>query len=222
MGNEGMNSENVRLNRLGIAGGTFDPIHIGHLIIAEIARQEFHLDKVVFIPTGTPPHKLNYNVTPSHHRYEMTKAAITGNPYFEVSAMEVERKGLTYSIDTLKELKSIYSDKTEFFFIIGGDTLFEVKGWKEASRVVKECSLLVYHRPGWDRRREEAEADLLQRDMGASVYFIQGPVLDISSTDIRQRVMKDKTIHYLVPPSVEEYIYSKRLYQKGSKEAKKG
>ena len=86
--------------------------------------------------------------------------------------------------------------------------------------MVKECSLLVYHRPGWDRRREEAEADLLQRDMGASVYFIQGPVLDISSTDIRQRVMKDKTIHYLVPPSVEEYI-QQRLYQKAVRRRKR-
>ena len=91
-------------------------LYILGTLLCRDSKAEFHLDKVVFIPTGTPPHKLNYNVTPSHHRYEMTKAAITGNPYFEVSAIEVERKGLTYSIDTLKELKSIYSDKTSFLY----------------------------------------------------------------------------------------------------------
>ncbi|NLO83341.1 MAG: nicotinate-nucleotide adenylyltransferase [Clostridiales bacterium] len=211
-----MNNEDVRLARIGIAGGTFDPIHIGHLIIAEVSRQEFHLDKVIFIPTGTPPHKLGYNVTPAFHRYEMAKAAVMSNPYFEVSPIEVERKGMTYSIDTLKELRSIYSKNTEFFFIIGGDTLFEVKGWKEADQVVKECNLLVYRRPGYDKCREEAEADFLRRNMGASIYFIHGPLLDISSTDIRQRVILGKTIRYMVPSAVEEYIYSNCLYRKES------
>jgi nicotinate-nucleotide adenylyltransferase len=216
MGSEAMNNEKTQLSRLGIAGGTFDPIHIGHLIIAEIARQEFNLDKILFIPTGTPPHKMGYGVTPSYQRYEMTKAAIMDNPYFEISALEVEREGITYSIDTLKELKKIYSDKTEFFFIIGGDTLLEVRTWKDAEKVVKGCSLLVYSRPGCDKSREEAEAELLRRNMGASVYFIHGPMLDVSSTDIRQRVMTGKTIRYMVPPMVEEYIYSNSLYRSGS------
>jgi len=212
MGSEGMttNDEGIRLVRLGIAGGTFDPIHIGHLIIAEVARQECHLDKVLFIPTGIPPHKTSYAVTPAVHRYEMVRIAIMDNPYFEISDIEVKREGFTYTVDTLRELRGIYPGNAEFFFIIGSDTLPEIKGWREASQVVKYCHFVVYSRPGYDV--VEREARLLRESMGASIYTVQGPLLDISSTDIRDRIKQGKSIRYLVPPAVEEYIYKNRLY----------
>jgi len=202
--------ERIRPVRLGIAGGTFDPIHIGHLIIAEVARQECDLDKVLFIPTGVPPHKTGYAVTPAACRYEMVRMAIMDNPYFEVSDIEVKREGFTYTVDTLRELKRIYPADVEFFFIIGSDTLPEVKGWREASRVVKYCHFVVYARPGYDVA--EREIRFLRETMGASIYTIQGPLLDISSTDIRDRIERKKSIRYLVPPAVEEYIYKNHLY----------
>jgi nicotinate-nucleotide adenylyltransferase len=215
MKNDGfqLSDERVRPIRLGIAGGTFDPIHIGHLIIAEVARQEYGLDKVVFIPTGIPPHKTGYAVTPAVHRYEMTRIAIMDNPYFEISDVETSRQGFTYTIDTLRELKRIYPKGVEFFFIIGSDTLPEVKGWKEASRVVKDCCFVVYHRPGYDVLEEEMR--FLCETMGALVCPIRGPLLDISSTDIRERIKQGKSIRYLVPPKVEEYIYRNLLYREG-------
>ncbi len=202
--------KSIRPVRLGIAGGTFDPIHIGHLIIAEVARQECELDKVLFIPTGVPPHKTAYAVTPAAYRYEMVKMAIMDNPYFEISDIEVKREGFTYTVDTLRELKRIYPANVEFFFIIGSDTLPEVKGWREASLVVKYCHFVVYSRPGYDV--VEREIRFLRESMGASIYTVQGPLLDISSTDIRDRIEKGKSIRYLVPPLVEEYIYKNHLY----------
>lgn len=202
--------DSMRPVRLGIAGGTFDPIHIGHLIIAEVARQECRLDKVLFIPTGVPPHKTGYTVTPAACRYEMVKMAIMDNPYFEISDIEVKREGFTYTVDTLRELKRMYPANVEFFFIIGSDTLPEVKGWREASQVVKYCHFVVYGRPGYDVA--EREIRFLRENMGASVYTVQGPLLDISSTDIRDRIEKGKSIRYLVPPVVEEYIYKNHLY----------
>lgn len=202
--------KDIRPVKLGIAGGTFDPIHIGHLIIAEVARQECHLDKVLFIPTGVPPHKRGYTVTPAIHRYEMVRMAIMDNPYFDISDIEVKREGFTYTVDTLRELKRIYPENVEFFFIIGSDTLPEVKGWREASQVVKYCHFLVYTRPGYEV--VEREVQFLRETMGASVYTVQGPLLDISSTYIRERIRQGKSIRYLVPLAVEEYIRNNRLY----------
>lgn len=202
--------EPVRPIRLGIAGGTFDPIHMGHLIMAEVARQECGLDKVLFIPTGNPPHKAGYTVTPAAYRYEMVRMAIIDNPYFEISDIEVKREGFTYTVDTLMELRRIYPANVEFFFIIGGDTLPEIKGWREASRVVKCCHFVVYGRPGYDLAEEEIR--FLKEEMGASIYTVDGPLLGISSTDIRDRIRQGKSIRYLVPAPVEEYIYKNRLY----------
>lgn len=198
--------------KIGILGGTFDPIHIGHLIVAETVVQECSLDKVVFIPTGIPPHKSNYKVTSSNFRYDMLKIAIEGNESFDVSTMEIDRQGITYTIDTLQAISREPYGGDTLNFIIGGDTLMEVGGWKDAAKVVKLCRLIVYQRPGFNEEKVMKEAERLRRLLGASVIFVNGPLLEISSTEIRQRIKKGKSIRYLVPQKVEEYIYSHNLY----------
>lgn len=210
-----MDPNSRQINRVGIFGGTFDPIHIGHLIIAEVARHECELDRLIFIPTGIPPHKIHGKVAPAYDRYEMTKIAIADNSHFEINAMEIVRKGTTYTIDTLRELRDIYKGDSNFFFIIGGDTLLEVRGWKESHQVLKSCHLVVYNRPCCNNKKVEQEAQFLREAMGACIHFVEGPLLDISSTDIRRRVRAGKSIRYLVPQKVEEYIYDKLIYLEG-------
>ncbi len=210
-----MDPNSRQINRVGIFGGTFDPIHIGHLIIAEVVRQECELDRLIFMPTGIPPHKIHGKVAPACSRYEMTKIAISDNIHFEISAMEIVRKGTTYTVDTLRELRKIYKGGSNFFFIIGGDTLLEVRGWKEPRQVLENCHLVVYNRPCCNYKEVEQEAQFLRETMGASIHFVEGPLLDVSSTDIRRRVRAGKSIRYLVPPKVEEYIYDKLIYLEG-------
>jgi len=143
--------------RIGIMGGTFDPVHIGHLFIAEQARETFELNLVLFIPTGYPPHKQTSGVT-GQQRVHMLELAVQDNPFFQVSSMEVKRKGTTYSIDTLTELRAVYPED-ELYFIIGGDTLLELETWRSFEKAAGMCRFIVYERPGygWQDMRKEAQ-----------------------------------------------------------------
>ena len=200
--------------KLGIMGGTFDPIHTGHLIVGEMARQQFSLDKVVFIPAGIPPHKTSKELAQSGDRLEMVRLAVCDNPFFDVSKCEINRDKVAYTVDTLSELKFTYPESTEFYFIIGVDSLFEIKGWKNPAKLFAMCNILVYGRPGFDEERASDEAQSLRTDFNAGIEFVKGPIIDISSTLIREMIMSNMSIKYIVPDSVEEYIRKNCIYRK--------
>lgn len=198
-------------SRLGIMGGTFDPIHYGHLVTAEAARARFNLDRVIFVPTGQPPHKLNQQVSSARHRYLMTVLATITNPFFEVSSVEIDRKGLTYTIDTVREFIRRFGDDTELFFITGADAVLDILSWREVDNLAKLCQFIAATRPGFSMADLNRIKTAIRACSGV-VHEIEVPALAISSTDIRQRVKERRPIKYLVPESVEYYILKNGLY----------
>lgn len=205
--------DNCKL-KLGIMGGTFDPIHFGHLVTAEAVRVEFNLDKVIFVPAGNPPHKIKRAVTDKKHRYLMTILATVTNPYFEVSTIEIDREGYTYTIDTIKEFKRIYGEETELYFITGADAILEIFTWKNAEELLKLCNFVAATRPGFEKKLIDEKLKRTKEIYGKEIYKVAVPSLAISSTDIRERVSKRKPIKYLLPESVERYIEKCGLYKK--------
>jgi nicotinate-nucleotide adenylyltransferase len=195
--------------RLGVMGGTFDPIHHGHLVTAEEARSQFSLDEVLFVPTGRPWMKAHDNVSPAEHRYLMTVIATASNPRFNVSRIEVDREGPTYAVDTLRQLQDEQGAGTELFFITGADAMLEILHWKEPEDLFELAHFIAATRPGYDLARFEAEEP--SRHQNVSVMNI--PALAISSTDIRERVREGRPIRYLVPEGVENYIEKAGLYR---------
>ncbi len=201
-----------RIKKYGIMGGTFDPIHVGHLVIAEEIRCKFKLDKVIFIPAGNPPHKDNSKITSGDHRYQMTLLATISNPYFDVSSIELDRKGITYTIDTIKELKKCCKDSAEFYFITGADSLLELSTWKEVDQLLNMCKFVAATRPGFQMSKIETKVKELESKYSKAIYTVSVPALQISSTDIRNRIKEGTTVKYLLPESVESYIIKHKLY----------
>ncbi|KPU28361.1 nicotinate-nucleotide adenylyltransferase [Caloranaerobacter sp. TR13] len=193
-------------------GGTFDPIHIGHLVIAEEIRNEFELDKVIFIPAGNPPHKDNKKITSARHRYIMTLLATISNPYFEVSTIEIEKKETTYTIDTIKMLRKVCNN-AELYFITGADSIFELHTWKSIGELLKLCNFIAATRPGFEMAKLESKIQEIKNEYGVEIYTTMVTSLQISSTEIRDRIRDGKTIKYLVPETVERYIYKNKLYR---------
>ena len=197
-----MTQQNGR-RKLGIMGGTFDPVHIGHLVCAEEARWQFDLDEVVFVPAGQPWQKRQ--VTPAEDRYLLTVLATARNPHFSVSRLEIDRGGPTYTLETLRALAEFH-DGADLFFITGADAVLEILTWKDPEAVLGAARLIAATRP---------EFDLGKLDLGRfgdRVSVIQIPALAISSTDIRRRVREGRPIQYLVPPQVADYIQERNLY----------
>jgi nicotinate-nucleotide adenylyltransferase len=194
---------------IGVLGGTFDPVHIGHLVIAEEARINLGLSEVLFVPAGQPWLKLDRNITPAVHRVEMVRRAIADNPYFKLSTLEVERPGSSYTVDTLTMLRKQLGSEASFFFILGRDTLAELPLWKEPQKVVQLCRLVVPPRLGSRdlKHLEKAIPGLLDK-----VIQLDMPVIGISSSEIRQRLAQGLSIRYLVPPGVEKYITEHKIY----------
>jgi len=196
--------------RIGILGGTFDPIHLGHLIIAEEVRIKLGLNEIIFIPTGQPWLKVDHSVTPAIHRTEIVRLAIEGNPYFELCTLEVERTGPSYSVDTVAALREQLGAQP-LFFILGSDSIAELHLWKEPSRLVQMCQLVVVPRVGL----LTPELNSLERSIPGvrdRVIQLDAPVIDISSSEIRQRISLGLSVRYLVPDKVVKYIYEKELY----------
>jgi nicotinate-nucleotide adenylyltransferase len=197
--------------RLGIMGGTFDPIHFGHLVTAEEALIQFNLDRVLFMPTGHPAFKSDERVTPSEDRYLMTVLATASNPDFDVSRMEVDRPGLTFTVDTLLALREEYGPEAELFFITGADAVWDIVGWKDADKIADLATFIAATRPGYDLDAAKAVHE------GAATRFrieyISVPALAISSTDLRERVAQRRAIRYLAPESVIAYIEKRVLYR---------
>jgi len=198
--------------KIGLFGGTFDPIHIGHLIIAELARQKYNLDRVVFIPAGNPPHKSVKLIAPAKDRFEMVRLAIEDNPFFEINSIEVFKESVSYSVDTLKALKNAYPEKTKFFFIVGEDSLLELKTWRKPDEILRLCNLIVYRRPDYLSEPVQRGNETLNVFWRTGISFIDGPLLNVSSTWIRKMNMDKMSIKYLVPVKIEEYIKKYSLY----------
>ena len=203
------------MSKVGVLGGTFDPIHLGHLIMAEEVRTKLELEKVLFIVTGDPWLK-NEVISPAHHRLNMVERAIEDNPYFVPSSLEINRPGPSYSVDTISALRELLGGGVEIFFILGWDAMADLQRWKDPQRLVKMCHLVVVERPGYS-----------SPDVGALEAKIPGirnsllplliPEVGISSRDIRQRIAQDLSVRYLIPPKVGEYIKEQGLYHGGQK-----
>jgi nicotinate-nucleotide adenylyltransferase len=193
-------------------GGTFDPIHHGHLVTAEVALHQFELEEVVFVPTGQPWMKAEREVTAAEHRYLMTVIATASNPRFWVSRIEVDREGPTYAVDTLQELRRQVEDEVELFFISGADAILEIFHWKDPDEVLSMAHFIAATRPGYDLARFEREASTAH----PNITVMDVPALAISSSDIRRRVRAEEPIRYLVPEGVETYIRKFGLYAGGA------
>lgn len=202
--------------RVGIIGGTFDPIHNGHLILAEYSRLHFHLDEVLFIPAGNPPHKDGDGISPGRHRYNMTLLAISTNPHFRLSAMELEERDTTYTIHTIKRLQAKYPE-VDFYFILGSDSFFDIHNWGSYKELVTLCDFIVLKRPDRDMDKElEIKVEKFNKSYNSSFHVLEAPLIEISSTDIRARVREGLSIKYLVPEGVESYIEKTGLYGDGN------
>jgi len=194
----------IQPRKIGILGGTFDPIHLGHLVLAEQVREKFQLERVIFIPSATPPHKTEQELSPANHRFEMTKLALEGNSFFSVSDIELKREGLSYTIETLRKLKKLYED-SEIYFLTGSDVLDEITTWKNPEEIYRLAKIVIAVRPGFDKFNPEDH--FAQKSIIATITGV-----DISSTQIREKVRKGESIKYLVPSKVEEYIRKENLY----------
>jgi len=201
--------------RIGIMGGTFDPPHLAHLIMAEQAVSEFRLDMALFIPTGNPPHKNYEEVTDAEHRCAMTILATENNPLFQVSRIEVERTGLSYSIDTIRQIRGIYGADTELYFIIGADEALNITSWHEADNLPDIVKFIIAPRPCFDL---VSLKERLPQEFYSAFHFLSMQPVYISSTELRTRVKNGDSIRYLTTDSVNDYIIKNRLYSKGNDE----
>lgn len=196
--------------KIGIMGGTFDPIHYGHLSTAETVRIKFDLDYILFVPTGNPPHKMR-KITKKYHRYNMTILATISNDNFRVSTIELERDGYSYTVDTLKSIKQIHKDD-ELYFITGADAFCDMKDWYRANELFSLANFIGATRPGIDTTKFEEALKYIKDNYNKDVLTIHVPSLDISSTGIRKNVLEKKSVKYLIPENVERYIIKHNLY----------
>jgi nicotinate-nucleotide adenylyltransferase len=191
--------------KLGVFGGTFNPPHIGHLIVVESVCDQLHFDKILFVPSANPPNKNDRSIAPAADRLQMTRLATQGNSRFDVSAIEVQRDGISYTIDTVNELIEMYP-RSSLSLIIGADNLLEFETWKSPDEILTKVELVAMTRPGFPMEQERGKHSKF-------VTFVHVPQVGISGTEIRRRIKTGRTIRYLVPQSVEEYIGRRGLYR---------
>ena len=215
LNNEELNNfkKNAKKLRVGILGGTFDPIHYAHLATVEFIRCKYNLDKVIFIPSGNPPHKL-WNITDKYDRYNMVVLATKNNENFVVSDMEIGKNGKTYTVETLRELKKMYPT-CELFFITGADAICDIEAWKDVAENFKLATFIAATRPGISLLRAQDYIEKLEKKYNAKIINVYVPSLDISSTYIRDQLNQGKSVRYLIPENVESYIKEKGLYNYG-------
>lgn len=200
------------MKKVGIIGGTFDPVHYGHLILAEQSRTEASLDYVIFMPAMVQPFKLNMKSAEGEHRYAMLQEAIAGNPHFSVSRKELDSPEISYTINTLKECRAEFGADTEIYFIIGTDAFLSLEKWYAAEDLLEGFSFVIGTRPGHREEERKALVSRLREQYGTKIVEIHNPEIEISSTDIKSRIREGKSIKYLVPERVEDYIYRNGLY----------
>jgi nicotinate-nucleotide adenylyltransferase len=190
-------------------GGTFDPIHFGHLVAAEEARIRFRLSRVIFVPNGEPPHKKDYRVTPADRRYEMVVLATASNPAFDASRAEVERQGPSYAVDTVQHFRNHLGPDVGLYLITGADAMLEILTWREPEKLAEECEFIAVTRPGYDAARLKTE---LSRHLLERTHVLRVPGVSISSTELRRRAGMGESLRYLTQESVVRYIATHRLY----------
>lgn len=204
----------IKTKKVGLLGGTFNPIHTGHLLLAETAYEQYNLDQVLIMPAKKPYHKNVQDIISDKDRIEMIKLAIEGNPHFSLSLIEFEREGNTYTVDTLKEL-SKRNPKTQYYFIMGADSLYQFSQWKKPTEILKHAILLAASRDNIPSSSLYSQIDYLKDKFEeADIRLLQSPNMEISSHDIRNRILANSSIRYLLPESVRNYIQEKQLYQK--------
>ncbi len=223
--------------KIALFGGTFDPIHFGHLIIAEEVRQRFSLDQVYFIPSAQPPHKPAPKITSPSDRFLMATIATLSNPHFFVSPVEIDRGGTSYSIETIEYFQERFGPQIKLYFMMGVDTFLEISTWKNYQQLLASCQLIITTRPGFDFQStiENLPTILLNhhhgltssihkmghpgpqviQDKGENLFFVYVPDINISSTVIQRRALEAKSLRYLVPLGVEQFIKKYGLYSKG-------
>jgi len=193
---------------IGIMGGTFDPIHYGHLVIAEAARYQLGLERVIFVPAARPPHKRRAGGD-GEQRAHLTELAIGGNPYFQLSRIELERQGYSYSVDTVKAFQEQYGPGAALWFITGADMILSIRTWMRAEELRQLCRFAAAPRPGFDL----AKLEQLPPEWRERIRILDAPLLEISGSEIRRRVAAGEPIRYLVPENVENYILRQGLYE---------
>ena len=200
--------------KIGIMGGTFDPIHIGHLLLGEFAYEDFGLDEIWFLPNGNPPHKETADTgTSLEHRIEMIRKAIEGVPHFRLNLHEANTEEHSYTYRTMQEFNQMFPEH-EFYFILGADSLFSIEQWKYFREIFPTCTILAAMRDDKDAREMQRQILYLTEKYGARIRLLQAPLLEISSTVIRDRDSRDLGVRYMVPDSVAEYIRTNHLYKK--------
>lgn len=201
--------------KIGIMGGTFDPIHIGHLLLGMFAYEDFGLDEIWFLPNGNPPHKQTKEGEEAlKHRIEMVRLAIRDVPYFKLCLHEANEKEHSYTYKTMRELKALYPEHT-FYFILGADSLFAIEEWRYFQEIFPTCTILAAMRDDKDVVDMLKQIDYLKEKYHAEISLLRAPLLEISSTTLRQRIFYGKSVAYMVPQAVEEYIRQYALYRKG-------
>ncbi|MGD9142269.1 MAG: nicotinate-nucleotide adenylyltransferase [Dehalococcoidia bacterium] len=198
---------------IGILGGTFDPVHNGHLEIVREVKESFVLDRVLFVPAGQSPFKVDYDVTPAEQRLEMLRLALRNYPEYVISTIEVERPGISYTVDTLAELRRQYDADDELYFILGWDSLEKFGDWREPARIIELTTLVAVPRPGCPRP-DPGELEKSVPGISSRVVFLEKPEIDISSTAIREMVAQEQSIDHMVPQPAAEYIKKQTLYRK--------
>ena len=198
--------------KVGIMGGSFDPIHTGHLFVANEALNIYKLDEIIFVPTGDPPHKAKLRAD-SFHRLFMVNMAVLSNEKFRVSDLEIECKDKSYSLNTLREFHKLY-ENTEFYFITGTDAVIDLPNWHKPEEVLKLCRFVAASRPGISIEKVNEKIDEIRKNFGGNIELLQVPMLQISSTEIRERISMGVSVKYLLPECVEQYIIKNELYHR--------
>lgn len=200
--------------KIGIMGGTFNPPHLGHLISAEFVKDKLKLDKIVFVPTGNISYKSGEELVPKADRFEMTRIAVSNNPDFEISDIEILTEGYSYTFETLEKLKKKYTD-AELYFIVGADSLDYMDKWREPQLIFKRCIVAAVSRVGFSSEKSILKAEELEKSFGGKIVFLDMPEVKISSTEIRKMIKENRSVRQLVPCGVIEYINKKNLYKNG-------
>ena len=195
-----------------IFGGTFDPIHIGHVHIAYEALYNLHLDKILFMPAGNPPHKINKTITDAQIRYDLVKSAIEHETHFEISDYEINKKENSYTYETV-ELFSKLEHNIEWYFLIGVDSLMDLDNWKNVERIFNSCKLVAYNRAGFTMEEVLKQKHHIEQKFNKKIIFLNMPIIDISSTNIRNNIKEGKNVNYLLPCGVDGIIDRLQLYK---------
>ncbi|MBI3945795.1 MAG: nicotinate-nucleotide adenylyltransferase [Armatimonadetes bacterium] len=197
------------MRRIAVMGGTFDPVHTGHLVVAEEARARFALDQVIFVPAAVPPHKQRADISSGEDRYAMVLLATASNPFFAVSRIELQRPGPSYTIDTIREFRAAFGPEAALYFITGADAVLEILTWHHPEAIIRECRFIAAARPGYDLQQMTRR---LPKHFQAAIDTLVAPGVDVSSSEIRRRVREGVPIRYLTPEPVEDYIRKNNLY----------